>query len=453
MLKRELAFILITEMLFIFILGALISPRALAVVEIDVEASVYRVVDGDTFDAFPVGRVRLADINAPELDEPGGVEAKNALISLILNMRVYLDVDDVYVMDKYNRLVCVAYVRYNSTHILNVNKWLLENNYAVVSDYVNEFDPASWSLFMYYPELKEIIGPITLPEPPPLPEPKYVWITTNETFLYVSYEGVNCSAGLVFGLYLPQDIELNKNYTVYIYITRVFEQSNITLPIATLPVELCIGVGIKPLLGKYLHFGIGLLCVWDKWMLHIPLHFPCSLTLSVSYPNITYSSILDVPLGRWEGPYKVQFTMIEGYTQVKAVPIEFEGTTYNLSIFSNSEISELKFIQESKLITFNALGVEGTEGFCNITIPKVLLAGPWKVYVDGEEKPFIEVENSTHSSIYFTYKHSTRNIQIIGTYVIPEYTSTAITLIIASLSPIIVFCYKKVAKTRSSCVI
>jgi len=43
--------------------------------------------------------VRLADINAPELSEGDKQEAKDALISLVLNRRVYLDVDDLYVMD------------------------------------------------------------------------------------------------------------------------------------------------------------------------------------------------------------------------------------------------------------------------------------------------------------------------------------------------------------------
>ena len=115
--------------------------------EIDLVATVYKVIDGDTFDAFPSGRVRLADINAPELDEAGGQEAKNALINLVLNKKVYLDVDDVQVMDKYYRLVCVVFIDYNSTHVLNVNKWLIENGYAEITDYENEFDPNTWTLY------------------------------------------------------------------------------------------------------------------------------------------------------------------------------------------------------------------------------------------------------------------------------------------------------------------
>lgn len=132
------------------------SPSFVAVAdgggfEIDVSALVYRVIDGDTFDAFPVGRVRLADINAPELGEPPGKEAKEALSRLILNAVVYLDVDDLEVMDRYNRLVCVAYLRFNSTYLLNLNRWLFENNYAEVVDYSNEFKPEAWSLYVFYP--------------------------------------------------------------------------------------------------------------------------------------------------------------------------------------------------------------------------------------------------------------------------------------------------------------
>ena len=116
--------------------------------DFDLTAHVYRVVDGDTFDGFPCGRVRLADINTPERGEDGYSEAKEALTLLILNKKVYLDVDDLYVIDRYNRLVAVVYLEYNSTHFLNVNKWLLVSGYAKVSDYPNEFNPSEWSLYV-----------------------------------------------------------------------------------------------------------------------------------------------------------------------------------------------------------------------------------------------------------------------------------------------------------------
>jgi len=114
--------------------------------EVDDVGYVYHVVDDDTFDAFPVGRVKLADVDTPEYGEPGYEEAKEALTAILMEEIVFLDVDDVGVEDRYHRLICVAYVRHNSTHLLNVNKWLVVNGYADVVDYDNEFDPNTWRL-------------------------------------------------------------------------------------------------------------------------------------------------------------------------------------------------------------------------------------------------------------------------------------------------------------------
>ncbi len=115
---------------------------------VDLVARAYHVVDGDTFDTFPSGRVRLADINTPERGQPGYSEATNALRILVLDKTVYLDVDNVEVMDSYNRLVALVYVDYNSTHVLNVNLWLVVNGYAVFADFANEFNPQEWSLYV-----------------------------------------------------------------------------------------------------------------------------------------------------------------------------------------------------------------------------------------------------------------------------------------------------------------
>lgn len=132
--------------------------------ELDVLCEAYNVVDGDTFDCFPIGRVRLADINTPELNTTEGVKSKQALKDLInqYGPKVYIDVDDIYVKDAYNRLVAVAYLRLNDTHVLNVNKWLLENGYAELLDYRNEFNPSGWVLYSYYPLRLEGLTPATI---------------------------------------------------------------------------------------------------------------------------------------------------------------------------------------------------------------------------------------------------------------------------------------------------
>lgn len=120
--------------------------------EIDDVAVVYDVIDGDTFDAFPLGRIRVADIDAPDSGDPGYVEAKNYLSGLINGKRVYLDVDDDRTIDPYKRVICVVYIRYNNTHLKNVNKDLVEQGHAIINDFTdNEFNPYSWTLYEYYP--------------------------------------------------------------------------------------------------------------------------------------------------------------------------------------------------------------------------------------------------------------------------------------------------------------
>lgn len=124
--------------------------------------TVIRVIDGDTLDVRVLAvykdkylylngstiRVRLADINAPELGTPEGEEAKQALIALVYGRSVYLDIDDLHIYDRYGRVVAVVYMPVNTTHLLNINLWLVVNGYAEIRDYPNEFNPSIWSLYI-----------------------------------------------------------------------------------------------------------------------------------------------------------------------------------------------------------------------------------------------------------------------------------------------------------------
>ena len=95
-----------------------ILPSAASAAKIDVVADTYHVVDGDTIDAFPVGRIRVADIDTPESGQAGYAEAKAAMRGYVEGERVYLDVDEVDVDDSYNRLVAVVHVQYSTTLVL-----------------------------------------------------------------------------------------------------------------------------------------------------------------------------------------------------------------------------------------------------------------------------------------------------------------------------------------------
>jgi len=129
--------------------------------ETDKTTTVSRFIDGDTFDAASGDRIRLADINAPERGESGYEEAKDLLVSLLDNKTVYLDIDDLSRVDRYGRLVCVVYVDYNSTHLLNVNKALLVRGVAEIWDHDNnEFNPYMWALYVQRPAVPRPYGEV-----------------------------------------------------------------------------------------------------------------------------------------------------------------------------------------------------------------------------------------------------------------------------------------------------
>jgi len=120
-------------------------------VEIDATALVTGVQDGDTFFSDPVGWIRLADVDAPDKGYRGYDESKEFLAGLIGGKQIYLDIDD-YGTTSYGRLICLVYVRQNSTHLLNVNLALVKEGHAIIKDYLdNEFTPDAWTLFVYYP--------------------------------------------------------------------------------------------------------------------------------------------------------------------------------------------------------------------------------------------------------------------------------------------------------------
>ena len=82
---------------------------------------VERVIDGDTIIAG-TNRVRLAEIDAPELREPGGQESKQALSELLLQEIVTVEWKR---RGKYRRII-------GQVHIgaVWVNRWLLAEGWA-----------------------------------------------------------------------------------------------------------------------------------------------------------------------------------------------------------------------------------------------------------------------------------------------------------------------------------
>jgi len=61
---------------------------------------------------YNVERIRLADVNSPEMDTAQGPSARDFTFSVLMNKRVYLDIDDQSGngRDEYGRLISVAHL-------------------------------------------------------------------------------------------------------------------------------------------------------------------------------------------------------------------------------------------------------------------------------------------------------------------------------------------------------
>jgi len=116
-------------------------------------------------------------------------------------------------------------------------------------------------------------------------------------------------------------------------------------------------------------------------------------------------------------PATIPANIIDVYTVI------LDGIAYPIVTVSNLtglrqlyRFSGHAFNYTAREISFNVTGPDEAFIFCNVTIPKNLLNGgaePWEVYLDGNPLTYIEVENATHTSLYFTLTLSTHRIQII----------------------------------------
>jgi len=135
------------------------------------------------------------------------------------------------------------------------------------------------------------------------------------------------------------------------------------------------------------------------------------------------------------------------------IPVVWENKEYPVTLISNFTVSKFCFVQTEKKITFKVRGANATVGFCNITIPRNLLRGdPWKILLNTTDitSEAIITENQTYTLIHFTCSNSgTFNVQIIGTWVIPELPSTiTLSLFMVFSTFIIVLIRPKAARRK-----
>jgi hypothetical protein len=189
----------------------------------------------------------------------------------------------------------------------------------------------------------------------------------------------------------------------------------------------------------------------------------------VNYVNITYPIIYDhVTYGAWNMSfywdkktgvmceevvsymmsytqnmthYYMNMSMIWRMTATNMWPIIFtaqDGYAFNVTITSNSTMSNFNFSESLRQISFNVTGPDGKAGYCDVSIPDELLWGEFSVYKNDfplvRDVDYTQIHNGTHYIFSITYNYTTHTIRIRGTEVIPEFPSAITPLLFIVLA-------------------
>ncbi|HSB57645.1 MAG TPA: hypothetical protein VLD38_07545 [Nitrosopumilaceae archaeon] len=120
---------------------------------------------------------------------------------------------------------------------------------------------------------------------------------------------------------------------------------------------------------------------------------------------------------------------------IKRHEITVGGHSMFLNIQSSSTIGSVVFDEENKKISFQVTGSTGTTGTAIIPVSQVL-KGPYVVTFDGnfwQDFEIYEDKTSGDTLMKIHYPHSTHEITITGTAVVPEFSSFASLVLLISV--------------------
>jgi len=117
---------------------------------------------------------------------------------------------------------------------------------------------------------------------------------------------------------------------------------------------------------------------------------------------------------------------------------------YNVTVVSNSTVSDFYFLFALMRISFYVNGTAGTTGLCNVTVPSEFMSTEFSIFKDEmplvKNTDYTETFNGTHYLFTITYHHSTHLIQIYANNNIPEFHSWTLfpLFLVGTLSALVV---------------
>jgi len=130
-----------------------------------------------------------------------------------------------------------------------------------------------------------------------------------------------------------------------------------------------------------------------------------------------------------------------------AFAIKAAGKDFSVQVATNSsDVSDVKFDEQGKKLSFTVQGETGTKGVTEVTIPKSLLSGDLTVMMDGQvmaQSDVIETADTNDEvTLELNYHHSTHQIDIVGTNAVPEFGSLVSVVLVFSIVSIIILSLK-----------
>jgi hypothetical protein len=158
-------------------------------------------------------------------------------------------------------------------------------------------------------------------------------------------------------------------------------------------------------------------------------------------------------------PSAVDLSDIDEYAKYSGLEnqlfrVEAAGEEYDITVATNSSITNFEFNEEEKKLSITLDGKNGTSGETYLAIGTIL-EGDYDVFIDGESVnetdervSIIDDQTTNQTFISIAYTHSEHSITIIGTNVVPEFPVPAMFIVAMAVLAIITVAIRNGKRTR-----